>query len=364
MDTKKLQKEYDDGRIKIEGYMKKYGDIPKKHEGFVSHIDVVLNDITKLKNKLMDMIPETTSDDNINMLIDKIDEFKITNEAQMKRVLKRLKTGKDIEKPSKKSIQGGAIKSKKTIEVDDDGLITPKGFTNEEKAIIRQIDYSLYKTETVIQMLKDIAGDKITSSDDFPEPDFPKKKTPVKAPVEVPKKGTHGGKREGAGKKKIEKPVEQKPINVVKKKRGRKAKYTEGEKARMLAESIKKKQAEKDAKRKPYFKADEPPKGFREASMNEAAQNHKILLWGKKKADSKIIDSMFKTGTSLKQKISDLQIKIAGKMGVLSKLKRELAPTEGDERYDTTLKKNEFEAVRKEILALNDKKKKLEAQKE
>ena len=146
--------------------------------------------MNKMTSKLIKSIPKNVNDANFDKIADMISDYKLTTKEEVNRVVKRALSGKDIEKPSKKNIKGGAIqKPKKTIDVDEEGVLTPKGFTKEEKDIIRQIDYILYSTETVIQIMKDIAKDKIKSSNDFPEPEFPKK-------------GTHRGEREGSGKKK------------------------------------------------------------------------------------------------------------------------------------------------------------------
>lgn len=55
----------------------------------------------------------------------------------------------------------------------------------------------------------------------------------------------------------------------------------------------KEKNAEALKKLKPYFKADEPPKGYRRATMEEAVKAKKILYWGRMKADSKMIAEQF-----------------------------------------------------------------------
>jgi len=99
----------------------------------------------------------------------------------------------------------------------------------------------------------------------------------------------------------------------------------------------------------PFFGVPPVPKGKHQASMSEAAKAKKILYWGVKKADSKIIDSMVEKP---KEKKGDLQIKIAGLRGALSRLKREYDQAKTAEEKKT--KMTEFEAKRQEILEINE----------
>ena len=104
----------------------------------------------------------------------------------------------------------------------------------------------------------------------------------------------------------------------------------------------------------PFFGVPPVPKGKHQASMSEAAKAKKILFWGVKKADSKIIDSMVEKP---KEKKGDLQIKIAGLRGALSRLKREYDQAKTADEKKT--KMAEFEAKRQEILEINDRLQKL-----
>jgi hypothetical protein len=278
----------------------------------------------------------------------------------------RVHTQPDWEEPKTK-------KSKKTIEVDEKGTIRPIGFTEKEKDIIRKIDHNIYTPETIIQIIKDIASKKVKSPKDFPKADYgesEEEEEEEEIPEEKPKKGTHGGFRVNAGRKKTEKPVEEIkeepvkkekeiPISVIKKKPGRKSKYTEAEKAKMAAKKAKAKERKRIANLKPYFKADEPTKGFREASMMEAADANKIMLWGKKKADAKVIKEQFDKGKTLKPKRLEMMSNIARKRGRLDRLKKEMEDPKISFK-DKSDKATEYETLRKQLLVLYDEYKKME----
>ena len=83
-----------------------------------------------------------------------------------KKIGKTILTEEDLNKELKKYKSEPAIK--KTIDIGEDGLLTPRGFTKEEKDLVREIDASLYKHETIIELMKYIGKNKIKSSDDFP----------------------------------------------------------------------------------------------------------------------------------------------------------------------------------------------------
>ena len=126
------------------------------------------------------------------------------------------------------------------------------------------------------------------------------------------------------------------------------------------------KEAARIANLKPYFKAGIVPNGYREATMKEAIDAKKVFLWGVRKADSKIVNSMFKHTDNTQELIEDVSSKIILKMVKFNQLKKLIAAMEGDERVvkERTAKKAEFANLKDEIIALQDKKKKLEALKE
>ena len=100
----------------------------------------------------------------------------------------------------------------------------------------------------------------------------------------------------------------------------------------------------------PFFGIPPVPKGKHQASMMEAAKAKQIKYWGVKKADSKVIESM---DEKPKEKKSDLQIKMAGLRGKLSRIRREIdASKTSDEKQAKT---QEFMTVRDEIVSISDK---------
>ena len=100
----------------------------------------------------------------------------------------------------------------------------------------------------------------------------------------------------------------------------------------------------------PFFGIPPVPKGKHQASMMEAAKAKQIKYWGVKKVDSKVIESM---DEKPKEKKSDLQIKMAGLRGKLSRLRREIdASKTSDEKQAKT---QEFMTVRDEIVSISDK---------
>ena len=132
-------------------------------------------------------------------------------------------------------------------------------------------------------------------------------------------------------------------------------------KAKKQAELIEAKKLKKKEAEQPYFKADEPKKGFREATMLEASKDKKIMLWGKKKADSKLVKAQFETGKPLKERKEELQLKIAGRRGLLSRMIREIKLLKDDseskakkvEEYQHELKL--VKDLNQELLTINDK---------
>ena len=243
------------------------------------------------------------------------------------------------------------IKSRKRIEISEKGDINPRGFTNAERKIVNLIDTDIYSEAEIINIMKEIVRGNMKKLSDFPEPENKPKPKPTK-----------GGVRPGAGRKPKAVEVKPKALHIGPKRRGPKPKTTAGQKEIALQKKAEAKIAKKLANRKPYFKADDPPEGFREATPLEAIKDKKVMLYGKIKLDTKLIASMFSTGKSLKDRILDVQMKIAGKMGRLSLLKSKLKLTAGDERVDSSKLQNEFDDLRKEIMLLVDSKKKLESQ--
>lgn len=103
---------------------------------------------------------------------------------------------------------------------------------------------------------------------------------------------------------------------------------------------------------KPWFKIEEPPKGFRRGSMEEALQKKKVFYWGIKKIDDKILQA-FKP----KETKEDLIKLLAGLTGKLSKLKKDIL-----QEKDAENKKNmieQFNKSRDELLKINERYKKL-----
>lgn len=97
----------------------------------------------------------------------------------------------------------------------------------------------------------------------------------------------------------------------------------------------------------PYYGIPPVPKGKHQASMLEASKAKQIKYWGVKKVDSKILDSMVEKP---KEKKIDLQIKLSGLKGKLTRLKREFDKAET--LADKQAKGEEFKACRAEAEAL------------
>jgi hypothetical protein len=291
---------------------------------------------------LIHMIPEEFSDELADKLADMITKKKITSSDQMKIIVDKYKEGEPtIKKPEKK-------------------------LTLKQKQTLKESIPDNYYSERNLELIgKEIDNDSIRELSDIPTLRKSKNAVPNPfKPVIVVKK-TKGGVRPGAGRKAdVVKEIKEVPLSVIPKKRGRKPKSTEGEKAKAMAKKLADKEAKRLANLKPYFKADEPPKGYRKATVLEAVKEKKVLLYGKKKVDSKLIDSMFETGTPIKKQILDIQLKIVSKIGLLTRLKKELEAVKGDERVDSTAKEDRFTEIRKEVIELNEKKKKLEAKME
>jgi hypothetical protein len=193
----KLKREYEDS-TEEKPYTK------EDHRDLQDRQLVLLSKMRKIKDKLIDLIPDDLPEKEMDKIFKLLSDYKITTKEEVKRAVKRALSGKDIEKTSKKSIQGGAItKPKKTIEIDEKGVIIPRGFTEKEKDIIRKIDHNIYTPETIIQIIKDIASKKVKSPKDFPKADYgeSEEEEEEEIPEEKPKKGTHGGFRVNAGRK-------------------------------------------------------------------------------------------------------------------------------------------------------------------
>ena len=291
---------------------------------------------------MIDMIPEDFTDELADKLAKLISDKKITSSDQMKIIVDKYKEGEPtIKKPEKK-------------------------LTLKQKQTLKESIPDNYYSERNLELIgKEIDNDSIRELSDIPTLRKSKNAVPNPfKPVIVVKK-TKGGVRPGAGRKAdVVKEIKEVPLSVIPKKRGRKPKSTEGEKAKATAKKLADKEAKRLANLKPYFKADEPPKGYRKATVLEAVKEKKVLLYGKKKVDSKLIDSMFETGTPIKKQILDIQLKIVSKIGLLTRLKKELEAVKGDERVDSTAKEDRFTEIRKEVIELNEKKKKLEAKME
>jgi hypothetical protein len=95
------------------------------------------------------------------------------------------------------------------------------------------------------------------------------------------------------------------------------------------------------------------PKGHRLGSMKECLDSKQVRYYGLKKIDNKLLDTI----NVKKETKSELMIKIAGLMGKLTKLKRDLEASKKTEEKKKIIE--EHEKVRKEVLFLNDKMKKL-----
>lgn len=326
--------------------IKKYEDKENTSENEDNQATGWRGQITKILSDFIYQIPNELSDKDYAVISKKIGKT-IFTEDELNKELKKYKT-----EPATK-------KSKKTIEVDENGIMKPIGFSKEENKLVGLIDVDKYLDDTIIEIIKGIGKGTIKKVSDFPEPDNKPEPEPE------PKK-TKGGVRPGAGRK--PKAVEPEPVKEVKPLSKATIKANADKAKKKLKEAEAKKKADaKEAKRlkniKPYFKADDPPKGFREATPIEAIKEKKVMLYGKKKLDSKLIDSMFKPAANSKDMIQSIMIKIASKVPKLKNLKAVIDGMEGDERYDSTDKKAEFAKLRAEILALSEKKKKLEAKK-
>ena len=179
----------------------------------------------------------------------------------------------------------------------------------QKNTLIKKIPDLTYTDKQILKIVGYIKNGDITTVSDFPEPT----KGGIKISLDFKNKS------EVIAKKKVGRPAIDKPDKVLRK-RGRPAKKSEGQKIEERKVVIQKMADKKKEKRKPYFKANEPPEGFKEASMKEAADEHKILLWGKKKADPVLIQSQFKT----KINTGAMMIKIASLRGKMGKIKKDL----------------------------------------
>ena len=119
-----------------------------------------------------------------------------------------------------------------------------------------------------------------------------------------------------------------------------------------------------------YFKRDLDKKYFLPYTVHVWVSSHKSVNDPKKKFDGSelviigTVDSI--NNFSVKELIEDVSSKIILKMVKFNQLKKLIAAMEGDERVvkERTAKKAEFANLKDEIIALQDKKKKLEALKE
>lgn len=283
--------------------------------------------IKPLQIKLMNYITskgiKNLSNDNKKILLKYYDEGKMTTE-------------KEVDTEFKKFEETPTTKAKKSI-ILENGSVKPVGFTPAEKKIVRLIDVDIYSEDEIINIMKGIVQGKFKKLSDFPKPETENESESEPEPI------------------KEVKPLSKATIKA----------NADKAKKKLKEAAAKKKADEKEAKRlkniKPYFKADDPPKGFREATPLEAVKEKKVMLYGKKKVDSKLIDSMFKPAGNSKDMIQSIMLKLASKVPKLKNLKAVIDGMEGDERYDSTDKKAEFAKLRAEILALSEKKKKLEA---
>jgi len=134
----------------------------------------------------------------------------------------------------------------------------------------------------------------------------------------------------------VKKKLEEEPMKIGKK-RGRPAKPKE--------EKVKKVKEAKPLKI--YYKLPPVPKGYRQATMQEAVQAKKVNYWGISKVDNKLLEGKEKVDKGA------LMVKIAGLRGKLNRLKREIdASKTNDEK---TKLMSEFEPAKQELLKLNEK---------
>ena len=91
------------------------------------------------------------------------------------------------------------------------------------------------------------------------------------------------------------------------------------------------------------------PKDFRLGSMKECLDKGQVRYYGLKKIDSKVLDSI----NHKKETEIELQIKVAGLRGKLTKLKRDLDKT--DSIPEKNKIKEEYEQLRKELLNTSEK---------
>jgi hypothetical protein len=123
-------------------------------------------------------------------------------------------------------------------------------------------------------------------------------------------------------------------------------KLEQKEKERKLLEKQKKK--EKSAKL--YYGIGEVPKGYRQASMEEAMRNGKINYWGLKKVDNKVLSITKEEPTQ--KRLTDLMIKMAGLKGKMTKTQRELEYNKSKNLATKELMTT-LEETKKELIRLN-----------
>lgn len=79
----------------------------------------------------------------------------------------------------------------------------------------------------------------------------------------------------------------------------------------------------KEPKKKLYFGIDDPPKGYRQASMEEAVNRNKVLYFGVKKVDSRLLD-IKRNDEQVIQKLKDEKFNYASLLGKQRKIQRDL----------------------------------------
>jgi hypothetical protein len=113
-----------------------------------------------------------------------------------------------------------------------------------------------------------------------------------------------------------------------------------------------------------YCDIGDVPKGSTRGSMTQCAEKGQIKYYGAKKVDKKILDSVLdkknsKKGNNDKQ-LNALKIEMAGQIGKISKLKKELKDEDDDKKYkklekEITKQEKEFAKMKEKAIALKKK---------
>ena len=155
----------------------------------------------------------------------------------------------------------------------------------DKNDLINAIPNNKYTKEEITKIIKYIQNNTITDPEEFPDMTnkYPKATFVYNAKKNEATFKIIKEKQLTTRQKEILEKKEQK-------KQAREEKERREEENRIAKE---KKEEEKLKKLKPYYKADEPPKGYRRATMLEAVKNKKVLYWGRMKVDSRMIAEQF-----------------------------------------------------------------------